>query len=121
MMHLDDEDVAIYWDYGGVQQYSLPSVRTLMHIHGSTIDTCHSAGLDITGYEIVDNIRRAAHAFGSVKSFRAYLTLSESEKTSHRSNLRSEYQASGVSLTDCPHEGMADKMMLGRYQAYDYW
>lgn len=33
-------------------------------------------------------------------------------------NLRSDLQSSGVSLTDCPHNGrkeVADKMMLGMY------
>ena len=57
-----------------------------------------------------------AHCFGSVKLFKAYLQLSEFS-ASKSLLLRSELQASGVSLTDCPHNGrkdVADKMMLGR-------
>lgn len=64
---------------------------------------------------MVDNIRRIAYRFGDVTLFKAYL-----ESTAHSSSrslaLRSELQASGVSLTDCPHNGrkdVADKMILG--------
>jgi hypothetical protein len=64
---------------------------------------------------VIDNIRRIAHQYGTVKLFKAYLELSE--QTSLKSlGLRSELQSCGVSLTDCPHNGrkdVADKMMIG--------
>lgn len=46
--------------------------------------------------------------------FKAYLELTGLSPKS--AILRSELQSSGVSLTDCPHNGrkdVADKMMLG--------
>ena len=64
---------------------------------------------------MVDNIRRIAHSYGSVKLFKAYLELSEQSSLKSLS-LRSELQSCGVSLTDCPHNGrkdVADKMMIG--------
>lgn len=48
--------------------------------------------------------------------FKAYLELPENSSSQRTLQLRSELQASGVSLTDCPHNGrkdVADKMMLG--------
>ena len=69
----------------------------------------------MSGYRVAGNICRAAHNFGSVKLFKAYVELSESS-SSKSLNLRSELQSSGVSLTDCPHNGqkdVADKMILG--------
>jgi hypothetical protein len=60
----------------------------------------------------VNNIRSIAQTFGIVKLFKAYLEVTESRAV----HLRSELQSSGVSLTDCPHNGrkdIADKMILG--------
>ncbi|KAG6866075.1 hypothetical protein C0991_008827 [Blastosporella zonata] len=74
-----------------------------------------------TGYEIVKKIRHVAHNFGSIKLFKAYLELSDPATFSKSLALRSELQASGVSLTDCPHNGrkdVADKMMLVDMLAY---
>ncbi|KDQ08357.1 hypothetical protein BOTBODRAFT_166064 [Botryobasidium botryosum FD-172 SS1] len=66
------------------------------------------------GYIVADSVRRMAHRFGSVTLFKAYLELSEN--TSPKTlTLRSELQSSGVSLTDCPHNGrkdVADKMLM---------
>ncbi|KXN82517.1 hypothetical protein AN958_02368 [Leucoagaricus sp. SymC.cos] len=75
------------------------------------------APANASGWEIVKEIRRAAQAYGSIKVFRAYLELPEhaSSPESRSYQLRSELQASGVSLTDCPHNGrkdVADKMIL---------
>jgi hypothetical protein len=71
-----------------------------------------------SGWEIVKEVRRAAQVYGNIKVFRAYLELPEHASTpeSRWFQLRSEMQASGVSLTDCPHNGrkdVADKMILG--------
>ncbi|RDB24035.1 hypothetical protein Hypma_008810 [Hypsizygus marmoreus] len=87
-----DEDVAIFWDY----------------------ENCHAAA-HLTGYEIVKRICSMAHNFGTIKLFKAYVQLSDPVTFSKSLALRSELQASGVSLTDCPHNGrkdVADKMML---------
>ncbi|KAH9853985.1 NYN domain-containing protein [Lenzites betulinus] len=86
-----DEHVAIFWDY----------------------ENC-TPPCNIPGYDVVNNIRRVAHEYGSVKLFKAYLELSE-QASSKSLGLRSELQSCGVSLTDCPHNGrkdVADKMMI---------
>ena len=60
------------------------------------------------------SIRSAIQPFGSIKVFKAYSAISEQPQTRSLS-LRSELQASGVSLTDTPHNGrkdVADKMMI---------
>jgi hypothetical protein len=67
------------------------------------------------GYEIVSAIRNVAHRFGPVKHFKAYLEVPGSDGP-RSLNLRSELQSSGVSLTDCPHNGrknVADQMIMG--------
>lgn len=77
---------------------------------------------NVPGYDVVNNIRRVAHQYGSVKLFKAYLELSE-QSSSKSIGLRSELQSCGVSLTDCPHNGrkdVADKMMIGVWQ-YPLW
>ena len=43
--------------------------------------------------------------FGPVKLFKAYLSISEQSSQPSKATLRSELQASGVSLTDTPHNG----------------
>ncbi|KAI0670622.1 NYN domain-containing protein [Trametes maxima] len=86
-----DEHVAIFWDY----------------------ENC-TPPCSVAGYDVVNNIRQVAHAYGSVKLFKAYLELSE-QSSSKSIGLRSELQSCGVSLTDCPHNGrkdVADKMMI---------
>ncbi|KZP20884.1 hypothetical protein FIBSPDRAFT_699502, partial [Athelia psychrophila] len=85
------ENVAIFWDYENCQPASTGS-----------------------GYSLVHNLRRLACNYGDVTLFKAYL---EATPTSipRSLTLRSELQSSGVSLTDCPHNGrkdVADKMML---------
>ena len=62
----------------------------------------------------MDNIRSIAQSFGSIKLFKAYLEVPLSRPLP----LLSELQSSGVSLTDCPHNGrkdVADKMIIGTY------
>lgn len=91
------ELVAIFWDY----------------------ENCHPAS-NLSGYEVVSNIRRVAHEFGNVTLFKAYLELT-TPPSSKSLSLRSELQSSGVSLTDCPHNGrkdVADKMILVDMLAY---
>jgi hypothetical protein len=69
------------------------------------------------GYEIVSAIRNVAHRFGPVKHFKAYLEVPGSDGP-RSLNLRSELQSSGVSLTDCPHNGrknVADQMIMGAW------
>ncbi|KAK7023710.1 hypothetical protein R3P38DRAFT_3194232 [Favolaschia claudopus] len=56
-----------------------------------------------SGYEVVGSIRNVAHRFGPVKYFKAYM------------------ESSGVSLTDCPHNGrknVADQMIIVDMLAY---
>lgn len=69
----------------------------------------------MSGYDVVNNLRQIAHSFGTLKLLKAYVDLSE-QASSKSLSLRSELQSSGVSLTDCPHNGrkdVADKMILG--------
>ena len=74
-----------------------------------------------SGYSIVNNIRSIAQIFGSVKLFKAYLEVTEHVPMSRAVLLRSELQSSGVSLTDCPHNGrkdVADKMIIGVFTSF---
>ena len=116
-----DSKVAIFWDF----------------------ENC-AAPQSMPGYLIVENIRNVVHNFGHIVLFKAYLEINDaplkqqspepaqSSQTTPQSNnnnnnsnlnngpvtkknLRSELQASGVSLTDCPHQGRkdaADKMLM---------
>ncbi|KAG1778552.1 NYN domain-containing protein [Suillus placidus] len=82
--------VAIFWDY----------------------ENC-SPPLYSQGHAIVNGIRRIAHVFGYVTSFKAYLDISSQSPKSV--GFRSDLQSSGVSMTDCPHSGrkdVVDKMIL---------
>jgi hypothetical protein len=57
-----------------------------------------------------------AQSYGSIKSLRAYLGITE-QLVLRTLALRSELQSSGVSLVDCPHNGrkdVADKMIIGQ-------
>ncbi|KAI0747883.1 NYN domain-containing protein [Daedaleopsis nitida] len=86
-----NEHVAIFWDY----------------------ENC-APPCSVPGYDVVNNIAKVSHEYGSVKLFKAYLELSE-QSSSKSIGLRSELQSCGVSLTDCPHNGrkdVADKMMI---------
>jgi hypothetical protein len=81
----------------------------------NAIENC-PAPTNISGYAIVNKIRSIAQTFGSVKLFKAYLEITEQVPMSRAVLLHSELQSSGVSLTDCPHNGrkdVADKMILG--------
>ena len=74
-----------------------------------------------SGYTIVNNIRSIAQNFGSVKLFKAYLEIREQFPASRAPLLHSELQSSGVSLTDCPHNGrkdVADKMIIGTFASF---
>lgn len=72
----------------------------------------------VSGYDAVDAIRRVGHRYGAICQLKAYLEpprqYVEPTAAGRALALRSELQASGVSLTDCPHNGMkevADHMM----------
>ncbi|EAU88192.2 EDA32 [Coprinopsis cinerea okayama7 len=87
---MNDRKVAIFWDY----------------------ENCPVLG-GCSGHQAVKSIRGAIQPFGSIKLFKAYFAISESHTKSV--TLRSELQASGVSLTDTPHNGqkdVADKMII---------
>ncbi|KAJ3989209.1 NYN domain-containing protein [Lentinula detonsa] len=92
-MKPQEAHIAIFWDY---ENCSVPS--------------------DLSGYDIVKQIRSLAHEFGSIKLLKAYTELSEQAIHSSRFlNLRSELQSSGVSITDCPHnnyKNVADQMII---------
>ncbi|PPQ89119.1 hypothetical protein CVT25_006491 [Psilocybe cyanescens] len=85
------ENVAIFWDY---ENCPVPS--------------------NTSGYAIVGHLRTVAEPYGSVRSLKAYLEVTE--QTPFKTLLmRSELQSSGVSLVDCPHNGrkdVADKMII---------
>ncbi|KAJ7470551.1 hypothetical protein FB451DRAFT_341364 [Mycena latifolia] len=72
------DSVAIFWDY----------------------ENCH-ASAQTSGYEIAAGIRNAAHRFGSVKCFKAYMETPDPD--SFRSlSLRSELQSSGSFIDRLP-------------------
>lgn len=69
-----------------------------------------------SGCQLVKRIRDLVHQYGPIKLFKAYLSIAEQSQLVKNTALRSELQASGVSLTDSPHNGrkdVADKMMIG--------
>ena len=112
-MHMaGPQEVAIFWDYG----WCWNSSQVLSHLTSKTpLENCQ-LGSGSSGYEVVNSIRGLAHNFGPIKQFKAYLELSD-QAPPKSLTLRSELQSSGVSLTDCPHNGrkdVADKMILGR-------
>ncbi|KAJ8588005.1 hypothetical protein M405DRAFT_852721 [Rhizopogon salebrosus TDB-379] len=87
----DNRKVAIFWDY----------------------ENC-APPLSSQAYAIVNGIRRIAHIFGSVTTFKTYLDLSE-QPSKNSVVFRSDLQSSGVSVIDCPHNGrkdVVDKMIL---------
>ncbi|KAH6918936.1 NYN domain-containing protein [Coprinopsis sp. MPI-PUGE-AT-0042] len=69
-----------------------------------------------SGYTIANNIRLIAQEFGSIKIFKAYLAIAEHSQSrgGRASDLRSELQISGISLTDVPvcNEESALEQML---------
>ena len=94
------------------------SLKLISHcVHKKTLiaENCPTP-TNASGYTIVNNILSVAHIFGSVKLFKAYLEVTDEVPVSRSLVLRSELQSSGVSLTDCPHNGrkdVADKMIIG--------
>lgn len=72
-----------------------------------------------SGYTIANNIRLVAQEFGSIKLFKAYLAVADHAKShgGRASELRSELQISGISLTDVPvynQESALEQMLTGR-------
>ena len=106
--------------FGTTVTYKLPfllyiSFLTIYIYIYNTPENC-PAPTNTSGYTIVNNIRSIAQTFGSVKLIKAYMEVTEHVPMSRAALLRSELQSSGVSLTDCPHNGrkdVADKMILG--------
>lgn len=92
------ESVAIFWDFGNCP---VPS--------------------NVSGREVVRNLMSLAHSFGSVKQFKAYWDMSQSNSPLAFPTLRSQLQSSGVSLTDCPPNSgndAAGRMLLVDMIAY---
>ncbi|OAX41325.1 hypothetical protein K503DRAFT_735880 [Rhizopogon vinicolor AM-OR11-026] len=88
----DHRKVAVFWDY----------------------ENC-SPPLISQGHAIVNGIRRIAHVFGHVTTFKTYFDMSSQHQSPRSINFRSELQSSGVSMVDCPHNGrkdVVDKMIL---------
>ncbi|KAJ2917660.1 hypothetical protein MD484_g2814, partial [Candolleomyces efflorescens] len=89
MAHKPRREVDVFWDFG-----SCP------------------APADTSGYTIANQIRTLALRLGVIKSFKAYLSISD-HCNGRALTLRSELQCSGVSLTDAPGtKDIADKMLI---------
>ncbi|KAG6821157.1 hypothetical protein H0H93_005377 [Arthromyces matolae] len=117
-MPSESDEVAIFWDYGSYLGFPFHDHIGMVNVE--TPENC-CVPAQYTGYEVVKKIRNIAHNFGSIKLFQAYLELSDPTAFARTLALRSELQASGVSLKDCPHNGrknVADKMMLVDILAY---
>ncbi|KAF5324452.1 hypothetical protein D9611_004319 [Ephemerocybe angulata] len=92
MSRMSTQEAAIFWDY----------------------ENC-PAPAGGSGCQLVKRIRSLVQPFGPIKLFKAYLSIAEQSQLTKNSALRSELQASGVSLTDTPHNSrkdVADKMMI---------
>ena len=101
----------------------LGATTTQSFFHQSSITENCPAPTNTSGYTVVDNIRSVAQTFGSIKLFKAYLEVSENVVALSRPLLLSELQSSGVSLTDCPHNGrkdVADKMIIGKVHIFSH-
>ena len=88
----------------------------MLHFTHCPQENC-SAPANVSGYSIVNNIRCLGQSYGSIKTLKAYLGITE-QPLPRTLSLLSELQSSGVSLVDCPHNGrkdVADKMMIGMY------
>jgi len=107
--------------FSGIMVSSLiPSESCLLTT--SNAENC-SPPSGMSGYSLVARIRTVAQSFGTIKLFKAYFDLSQSSSPKALS-LRSELQTSGVSLTDCPHNGkkeVADNMILGALAVPFVW
>ncbi|KAF7304722.1 NYN domain-containing protein [Mycena kentingensis (nom. inval.)] len=68
-------EVAIFWDY----------------------QNCHASD-NVSGYQVVANVRNAAHKYGRIASLRAYWEVPDG--TPKNLALRNELQSSGVSIVD---------------------
>ncbi|KAJ3528907.1 hypothetical protein NMY22_g9217 [Coprinellus aureogranulatus] len=84
--------------------------------HTRSTDSC-PADPGSSGYSIVNNVRSLALRFGRIKSFKAYLSVSDHQLATPGGHpraltLRSELQSSGVSITDVPHGKEAIGKML---------
>ncbi|KAJ2927610.1 hypothetical protein H1R20_g9479, partial [Candolleomyces eurysporus] len=76
---------------------------------------CFVSG-ELPGYAVVKRIRELVQSYGPIKVFRAYLPHIPA-----KASIRSELQASGVSIVDVPRNGrkdVADKMMIVDVLAY---
>lgn len=105
----EDESVAIFWDYGEVE-VNISHVQLLTR----SIENCEIPGV-ADSFSITSGIRRIAHEYGNVKVFRAYMEVPD-QHSPRAANLRSDIQACGVTMIDCPHNGrkdVADKMIMG--------
>ena len=97
-------------------------LKSILTVSTDITENC-PASANTSGYTIVNSIRSVAQTFGSVKLFKAYLGVTEQVPVSRALVLRSELQSSGVSLTDCPHNGrkdVADKMIIGVFASLQH-
>lgn len=84
-----------------VSSRSLISLEIDILIFFNAIEHVNPLNTGISTAKAVQKICAAAHKFGPVKSFKAYVDLSRSESPSE--NVRSEIQSHGISLVDCPN------------------
>lgn len=89
-----------------------------LHGHFPLTESC-PASPSTSGYDVVNNVRSLALRFGSIKSFKAYLAVSDQQYATAGGHaralaLRSELQSSGVSLMDVPYgKDAIGKTLLG--------
>jgi hypothetical protein len=103
--------------FGTMVRLGATTTQSFLFYESLITENC-PAPTNTSCYTIVDNIRSVAQTFGSIKLFKAYLEVSEHVPLSRPLLLLSELQSSGVSLTDCPHNGrkdVADKTIIGTY------
>lgn len=104
--------VAVFWDYGKATSF-LDEHRT----NGLVQENCRPPS-NLPGYTVVDKLRQLLQEYGSITLFKAYMEFTTENMNPKSLTLQSELQSSGVSLTNCPHNGrkdVADKMILGVY------
>ena len=73
----------------------------------------------MTGHVVADKIREAAHAYGTITSFKAYMDVALESLNARSILLHTDLQQSGVSILHCPHnvrKDVVDKMMMGEFR-----
>jgi hypothetical protein len=78
---------------------------------------------NVPGFAVAGKLRQLIHQYGNITVFKAYMEYNSENVHPRAMALQSELQSSGISMTNCPHNGrkdVADKMILGEHDQRGY-